>query len=128
MFNQLNYAMVTVSDMGRSVAFYRDKLGLQLRTESPGWSEFNTGTTTLALHGGGKPADRHNTGGAPAAGTCTIGFNVDDLERVYNELTAIGVRFVMSPTLRQEEGIKLAVCVDPDGFQISIAEMIHTWA
>ena len=128
MFNQLNYAMVTVSDMGRSVAFYRDKLGLQLRMESPGWSEFSTGTTTLALHGGGKPAERHDPGGAPTAGTCTIGFNVDDLEGVYNELNAIGVRFVIPPTLRQEEGIKLAVCIDPDGLPISIAEMIHHWA
>jgi hypothetical protein len=29
--------------MTRSVAFYRDILGLSLKFESPGWSEFQTG-------------------------------------------------------------------------------------
>ena len=53
MFKQLDYTMVIVSDMPRSVEFYRDKLGLPLKFESPEWTEFVTGTTTLALHGGG---------------------------------------------------------------------------
>ena len=47
---------VMVSDMERSVQFYRDTLGLKLRFQSPDWTEFDLGTTTLALHGGGKPA------------------------------------------------------------------------
>ena len=55
MFNEVQYIMVTVSDMNRSVEFYRDKLGLRLKFESPGWTEFLTGTSTLALHGGGRP-------------------------------------------------------------------------
>jgi catechol 2,3-dioxygenase-like lactoylglutathione lyase family enzyme len=50
MFNKVDYIMVNVSDMSRSVAFYRDILGLSLKFESPGWSEFHTGATTLALH------------------------------------------------------------------------------
>jgi hypothetical protein len=39
-----------VGDMGKAVAFHRDVLGLGLRFESPFWSEFDTGPTTLALH------------------------------------------------------------------------------
>ncbi len=35
MFKQLDYVMVVVADMGRSVGFYRDKLGLNLKFESP---------------------------------------------------------------------------------------------
>jgi catechol 2,3-dioxygenase-like lactoylglutathione lyase family enzyme len=42
--------MEFVSEMGTAVNFYRDVLGLQLKFESPGWSEFVTGETTLALH------------------------------------------------------------------------------
>jgi catechol 2,3-dioxygenase-like lactoylglutathione lyase family enzyme len=53
MFKQLDYTMIIVSDMHRSVEFYRDKLGLPLKFQSPDWTEFATGTTTLALHGGG---------------------------------------------------------------------------
>jgi len=34
----------------KAVKFYRDVLGLTVKFESPGWSEFATGETTLALH------------------------------------------------------------------------------
>ena len=39
---RVNYAIVFVSDMNRSVSFYRDVLGLPLRFESPEWTEFAT--------------------------------------------------------------------------------------
>ena len=48
MFSQIDYIMVTVSDMARSVEFYRDKLGLTLKFASPEWTEFQTGATTLS--------------------------------------------------------------------------------
>ncbi len=47
---KLGYVIKFVSDMGKAVKFYRDVLGLQLKFESPDWSEFVTGETTLALH------------------------------------------------------------------------------
>jgi lactoylglutathione lyase len=56
-FTKIDYTMVVVSDMERSVAFYRDKLGVPLKFQSPEWTEFQTGGTTLALHGGGIPAE-----------------------------------------------------------------------
>ena len=39
---RVNYAIVFVSDMKRSVAFYRDVVGLPLKFDSPEWSEFAT--------------------------------------------------------------------------------------
>ena len=123
MFSKVDYIKVNVSDMSRSVAFYRDMLGLPLKFESPGWSEFQTGATTLALHlirarGGGE-------GGAPAeplAGTCSIGISVEDLAATHRELAARGAHFVLAPTEQVNEGIRLAVCIDPDGLSISFAE------
>ena len=47
---KLAYVIEFVRDMNRAVKFYRDVLGFQLKFESPGWSEFVTGETTLALH------------------------------------------------------------------------------
>ena len=123
MFSKVDYIMVNVSDMSRSVAFYRDILGLALKFESPGWSEFRTGTTTLALHqararaGGGGRASVE-----PMSGTCSIGFSVEDLDATHRELAARGARFVLPPTERADEGIRLAVCLDPDGLSISFAE------
>ena len=55
---RLTYVMKFVADMEKAVAFYRDTLGLPLKFQSPGWSEFATGEVTLALHPArdGKPA------------------------------------------------------------------------
>jgi lactoylglutathione lyase len=123
MFSKVDYIKVNVSDMSRSVAFYRDILGLSLKFESPGWSEFQTGATTLALH-----LKRARVGGEgqappePLAGTCSIGFSVEDLAATHRELEARGAHFVLAPTEQANEGIRLAVCVDPDGLTIAFAE------
>jgi lactoylglutathione lyase len=123
MFKQLDYTMVIVSDMGRSVEFYRDKLDIPLKFESPEWTEFQTGTTTLALHGGGVTKE---TSGDQSkfAGTCSIGFNTEDLDKTYEELKSRGVRFVMPPMQREGEGIRLAVALDPDGLPVSFAQVM----
>ena len=123
MFKRADYVMVTVSDMSRSVAFYKDILGIPLKYESKDWTEFDTGATKLALHGGGKP--RGSAPGEPGksyAGDCSFGFSVPDLDSVYRELRAKGARFVMPPTRRDGEGIKLAVCLDPDGLPVFFSE------
>lgn len=124
MFKQMDYAMVIVSDMKRSIEFYRDKLGIPLKFESPDWTEFLTGTTTLALHGGGIKRETRSGSADKDAGTCSIGFNVEDVDKTYTELKAKGVNFVMPPTQREGEGIKLTVCVDPDGLPISFAQVL----
>ncbi|MEP6921440.1 MAG: VOC family protein [bacterium] len=122
MFKQIDYTMVIVSDMRRSVEFYRDKLGIPLKFESPEWTEFQTGATTLALHGGGVPREGRGGGQDKEAGTCSIGFNVEDVDKTYEELKGKGIFFVMPPMQREGEGIKLAVCLDPDGLPVSITQ------
>ena len=47
---RVNYAIVFVSDMKRSVSFYWDVLGLPLKFESAEWTEFSTEGATIALH------------------------------------------------------------------------------
>lgn len=58
---RLRYVIKFVADMDTAVKFYRDVLCLKVTFESPGWSEFLTVETTLALH----PASEKN-----AAGKC----------------------------------------------------------
>jgi catechol 2,3-dioxygenase-like lactoylglutathione lyase family enzyme len=120
-FTKVDYVMVMVSDMKRSVNFYKETLGLPLKFESEEWTEFQTGTTTLALHGGAKPSGARGREELQA-GTCSIGFSVADLEKTWKDLRARGVHFVMPPTEREGEGIKLAIGVDPDGLPLSFAE------
>jgi len=123
MFNKVDYVMVTVSDMNRSVEFYKDRLGIPMKFQSPDWTEFQTDGTTLALHGGGT-AQKGSSDQTSRAGTCTFGFNVPNLDQTFADLSSKGVRFVMTPKLQEGEGIKLAVCIDPDGLAISFAEAI----
>lgn len=107
----VDYTIVFVSEMKRAVAFYRDTLGLPLRFESPGWSEFATEGTTLALH----PA------GHIPAGTCHPGFMVEDIDAFHKAMEAQGVKCIQPPK-KQDFGGTLAVYADPDGLPISISE------
>ena len=118
---KLGYAIVFVSDMARSVRFYRDVLGLPLRFESPGWSEFATAGTTLALHRSSTPA--RDAGGADgeAAGSCRLGFQVADLDALHRALVAKEVPCTSPPAVRQY-GVRQAVYRDPDGLSITLAE------
>ncbi len=115
-----DYIIVYVSDMQRSTAFYRDVLGLPLKFTSPGWTEFNTGTTTVALHttGDHKLPPHH---GRPPAGQAHIGFIVDDIQAVYESLKAQDVMFSLPPQ-KQTSGVTLAVLHDPDGLGITLQQ------
>src|SRR5437588_4025668 len=119
-FRQLDYVIVYVSDMQRSLAFYRDVLGLTLKFTSPGWTEFVTGSTTVALHTarGEKSAEVPSL---PPAGQAQLGFMVDDLQATYEALKAQQVFFSLPPT-KQHSGVTLSVSHDPDGLGITIQQ------
>jgi len=109
---KLAYAIEFVADMDRAVKFYHEVLGLTLRFQSPGWSEFSTGETSLALH----PASERNP-----AGSFELGFNVTNVENFYQEMSAKGVRFSVPPT-KQDHGGTLAQFLDSEGSHCSVAE------
>jgi lactoylglutathione lyase len=108
---KLSHVIEFVADMDAAVKFYRDIIGLPLKFQSPGWSEFATGETSLALH----PASE----GKPA-GSVELGFTVGDLPAFHQEMTAKGVRFSMPPT-KQEYGRMLAQFVDSEGAHSSVS-------
>lgn len=117
---RLNYAIVFVSDMRRSVSFYRDVLGLPLRFESPGWTEFATAGATLALHRSDLPA-RENDPPLPArAGRCRPGLGVPDLTTFHRRMVEHGVPCLQEP--KEVFGARIAQYLDPDGLPISVAE------
>ena len=117
---KLNYVIVFVSDMERSTTFYRDLLGLTLKFSSPGWTEFVTGTTTIALHPARNTSVASFQEQAPA-GQAQLGFEVDDLDAVYHSLQLQGARFSVTPQQEAEAG-KLAVLHDPDGLGITLRQ------
>ena len=111
MTGKLTYVIKFVGDMDRAVKFYRDVLGLALKFQSPGWSEFVTGETTLGLH----PASETNPPGA-----VELGFGVPDLQAFHRELSEKGVQFTMPPR-KQDFGGDLAEFVDSEGGRCSVS-------
>jgi lactoylglutathione lyase len=108
---KLNYVIKFVGDMTRAVSFYRDVLGLPLKFESPGWTEFTTGETTLALH----PASDKNP-----AGSLQLGFGVADIQTFYDKMVGSGVEFTMRP--KTESGALLARFLDSEAAECTVAE------
>ncbi len=112
--SQIGVVMLGVQDLARSVAFYRDKLGLSVTGEVPGAFTFlNAGSVTLAL---ALPLAKH-TGQGP--GATEIVFSVEDLTAAYEALKGRGVSFTQEP--RNVTGPMWAANFnDPDGHRLSI--------
>ena len=108
---KLTYVIEFVADMDRAVSFYRDVIELTLKFQSPGWSEFGTGETTLALH----PASDKDP-----AGKLEIGIAVPNLQQFYKDMSDKGVKFTMPPT-KQDFGGTLAQFVDSEGARITVS-------
>ena len=107
---QLSYTIKFVANMEAAVQFYRDALGLPLKFQSAEWSEFATGTTTLALH---SASTTH------PVGTVQLGFRVPDLQAFYQEMSAKGLTFTLPPTL--EGTTQLACFLDAEGVECSVS-------
>jgi lactoylglutathione lyase len=94
-----------------AIKFYRDVIGLPVKFQSPGWSEFATGETTLALH----PAPEKNP-----AGKFDMGLNVPGLQQFHAEMKSKGVQFPVAPA-KQDFGGMLAQFVDSESAHISVS-------
>ena len=127
MVSKVGYSRIIVSDLKRSVAFYRDVLGVPLKFESDGWAEFATLGTRLALKAGAPPVaaiPEKNADGQPFAGRVGIAFEVKNLDQLYRDLSARGVTFTQPPTDEQYGG-RTATLLDPDGLEIALGESHH---
>jgi lactoylglutathione lyase len=116
---KLRYALVFVSDMERSVAFYRDVLGWPLTCQSPERTVLASEGTTLALHYASRPSGAAAVQGE-IAGRCQLGFWVEDVEAFHRAMVARGT-FCIQPPTEDASGAKLAVYADPDGLPFSVA-------
>jgi predicted enzyme related to lactoylglutathione lyase len=109
---------ISVTDLDRSVAFYRDVLGIPMLFRVPGqpMAFFASGDVRLYL---GIPED-------PAFATkVLVYFRVDDIDAEQARLTGLGVSFRGEPHLTHKDGsteLWMTVCSDPDGHHIALME------
>lgn len=105
--------MLGATDLQRSVAFYRDRLGLQIAGEHPGFAFFDAGGITLGLSTG--LAQAVTTG----PGDVELVFGVHHVRTEFQALQSRGVEFTVEP--RAVNGPNWAANFkDPDGHILSI--------
>ena len=119
MIGKLTTIVLIVKDMDRSVAFYRDVIGLTLEMHTPYWSSLSAGNILLGLH-----PESEKTKAAPGMG-CSFGFEVTDIQAAVQELKAKSATMQMEPK-RQDFGW-LAIVDDPDGYPVQLAQT-EPWA
>jgi lactoylglutathione lyase len=119
MIGKLTTIVLIVKDMDRSLAFYRDVVGLSVEMHSPYWSSLSAGNISLGLH----PQSQHAKV-EPGMG-CTFGFEVADILGTVQELKAKGVKIQKEP--KHENFGWLAEIVDPDGYTVQLAQT-EAWA
>lgn len=122
----LDYVVLIVADIDRSLAFYTSTLGLELHHRAEKYAQIRAGTTRLSLYTRdamsetlGVPLDVP----ASSAPAFEIGFKVSDCDAAFAELIGAGAPAVVSPTTRPW-GQRTAYVRDPDGNLIELAQDI----
>lgn len=114
---RLGYAILFVSELDRSVAFYRDLIGLPFRFANESYAEFATGGAKFSLYA--RSHLRELIGVDAPAGAVPwpqgeVAFFCDDVDAEHARLAAAGVRVLAPPTDRPW-GERTLHVADPDG-------------
>jgi catechol 2,3-dioxygenase-like lactoylglutathione lyase family enzyme len=118
--------LLVVSDLQRSVEFYRDVLGATLYREYSGTSAVFTfaGTWILLVTGGGPTSDKPDVTFAPPADPKLVDheftIRVPDCQDAYDTLRGRGAEFLTPPV--DWGGEIRAFFRDPDGHLIEISQ------
>jgi len=110
---RISYVMLGVRELSRSLAFYRDILGMSVESSLPDFAFLNGGGVTLALSEELGKAKDYRTGAVELV------FAVEDVHGAFTALTANGVTFHRQPR-QVTESNWAANFADPDGHELSI--------
>jgi lactoylglutathione lyase len=116
MIGRLGMVMLVVSDLNRSMHFYRDLIGLHVTAANDRWIELDAWNVRLSLHAADEDVGPNATAG------CSLGIYVRDVKRTTAALRASGANVGREP-VRNEFGSVLAVILDPDGYRIQLLEL-----
>lgn len=146
MILNMTHTGVVVTDMQRSLEFYRDVLGLEIERDFELEGDFisqmtDYPSTRMHIIYLGREDLNHsleliqymNPEGEPVPprelkqiGATHVGFVIDDMDALYKELTAKGAKFANPPALRADakpaQAMKGCYVQDPDGNWLEFAE------
>lgn len=136
---------IVVSDMERSLHFYRDLLGLKVVWVMDESGEYidnmlslqnvrvatvkmsaNSGSTLIELlEFNSHPRETPSKREVYTIGPSHVAFTVDDLDVVYRRLSQAGIRFNAPPQLSPDGYAKVTFCQDPDGTLVELVEVLE---
>jgi lactoylglutathione lyase len=123
--NRVGYVILFVGDLERSVAFYRDVIGVPFKLRGDGYVEFATDGVKFGLY------DRNRLGELtgqdarpPGRAGGEVVFLVENVDAEAERLRAAGVAILRGPVDRAW-GHRTLHLEDPDGFVVELAEEIR---
>jgi catechol 2,3-dioxygenase-like lactoylglutathione lyase family enzyme len=121
-------AILAVTDVDRSVAFYRDRIGFEVEAlyDDPPYATLTLAGTRLSLAEQGHPAeDRPGVAmtapADPGRANVVLVVETDDARAEHRRLADAGVRFLAEPYEPPWGGCRF-FCVDPDGYHVEIEQ------
>ena len=145
MIKGIRHIGITVTDMERSLVFYRDLLELiiernmnesgqyinnmlsmkEVRVNTVKMSASDKGSTLIELlEFKSHPQKPDSNIDISKIGTSHVALTVDDLDQMYSKLTTAGVKFNTPPQYSPDGYAKVTFCHDPDGTPIELVQVL----
>jgi catechol 2,3-dioxygenase-like lactoylglutathione lyase family enzyme len=141
---EVRHTGIVITDMEKSLAFYRDLLGLKIANDSIeegdyidsvlGLSDIRVHIVKMTAPDGSMVEllqyHSHPRKAPSSRQLCDIGcshvaFTVDDIDKEYNRLLKSGVKFVTPPRVSPDGYAKVTFCLDPEGNFVELAEVLE---
>ena len=120
----LGYVVLFAEDFDGLTDYYSKKVGLPVRLRADGYAEFAIEGAKFALLSRSRAVELigDTLGGRPTSGSdaCAVTILVEDVDRVYRDLSGRGVSFIGSPKDRPW-GQRSVYFRDPEGHVVEIA-------
>ena len=121
-------AILAVSDVERSVAFYRDSIGFEVEAlyDDPPYATLALAGARLSLAEQGhaaedRPGVEMVAPNDPTRTNVVLVVEVDDAQAEYERLLGLDVRFLAEPYEPPWGGCRF-FCIDPDGYLVEIEQ------
>lgn len=142
MFINLRHIGIVTDNLEKSLEFYKDILGLEIKTESLENKDFidrvlklkNASLKTVKLmdkKGGivellhyDNPQSKIIKRGINDLGLSHFALTVEGLDSLYDKTSSNDIEFISVPTLTPNNKAKVCFCYDPNGVMIELVEEI----
>ena len=144
MIKEVRHIGIVVTNMENSLKFYRDQLGLKIIKDMDEQGNYldnmlslnDVRVRTVKLSANGNTTlvellefESHNDNKIRnfyTIGASHVAFTVDDIEKLYVNLSEKNIKFNAIPQKSPDGLVKVTFCKDPDGTPIELVEMLNS--